>query len=80
LSQAEINWMVIEPLKSSYGDAVNINYFDINDEDMHPEIKRLVDAHNLPIPLTFINGEVVNAGYISYYDLTRRLDKMFGTE
>lgn len=72
--------MVIEPLKTSYGDAVSVNYYDINDEDLHPDIKKLIEMHNLPVPLTFINGEAVSAGYISYYDLTRRLDQMFKTE
>lgn len=72
--------MVIEPLKSGYGDAIAINYYDINDPELHPEVKGLIETHNLPIPLTFINGEAVSAGYISYYDLTRRLDQLFKAE
>ncbi|HZD60985.1 MAG TPA: hypothetical protein VE439_11125 [Anaerolineae bacterium] len=72
--------MVIEPLKSSYGDAVVINYYDVNDPELHPDVKRLIEVHNLPVPLTFINGEAVSAGYISYYDITRRLDKLFAVE
>jgi len=72
--------MIIEPLKANYGDVVAVNYYDISDEDLHPDIKRLIEEHNLPIPLTFINGESVSAGYISYYDLTRRLDKLFTAE
>jgi disulfide oxidoreductase YuzD len=72
--------MVVDPLKNNYGDAVAISYFDVNDEGLHPDIKRLIEEHNLPVPLTFINGESVSAGYISYYDLTRRIDGLFKTE
>ncbi|MBS3909507.1 MAG: hypothetical protein KGZ93_07760 [Actinobacteria bacterium] len=72
--------MIVDPLKANYGDAVAINYFDINEESLPPDIKRLIEEHNLPVPLTFINGESVSAGYISYYDLTRRIDSLFKTE
>jgi len=72
--------MVIEPLKSNYGDAVNINYYDINDRDINPDIKNLVNSHQLPFPLTFVNGEALSAGYISYYDIVRKLDEIFKTE
>lgn len=72
--------MVIEPLKSDYGDAVNISYYDINDRDINPDIKNLVNSHQLPFPLTFVNGEALSAGYISYYDIVRKLDEIFKTE
>lgn len=72
--------MIIEPLKANYGDGVAINYYDVGDANLHPDIKKLIEEHNLPVPLTFINGESVSAGYISYYDLTRRLDKLFTAE
>lgn len=69
--------MVIDPLKSGYGDAVLINYFDISSEDIHPEIKKLVETQRLPYPLTFLNGEAISAGYISYYDIVQRIDQIF---
>jgi len=70
----------MEPLKSDYGDAVNINYFDINDPDIHPDIRSLVESRQLPFPLTFVNGEALSAGYISYYDIVRKLDEIFRAE
>lgn len=72
--------MVIEPLKADYGDAVNINYFDINGDEIHPDIKQLIETHHLPFPLTFLNGEAISAGYISYYDIVRRLDQILKKE
>jgi len=69
--------MVIEPLKSGYGDAIAINYFDISSDDIHPDIKRLVESQRLPYPLTFLNGEAISAGYISYYDIVQRVDEIF---
>ncbi|MHB8840347.1 MAG: hypothetical protein ACYC56_00935 [Candidatus Aquicultor sp.] len=72
--------MVIEPLKSGYGDAVVVNYFDISSDEIHPDIKRLVESQRLPYPLTFLNGEAISAGYISYYDIVQRIDKLFKEE
>ncbi len=72
--------MVIEPLKSGYGDAVVVNYFDISSDEIHPDIKKLVESQRLPYPLTFLNGEAISAGYISYYDIVQRIDKIFREE
>lgn len=72
--------MVIEPVKSNYGDAVNINYVDINEDGLSDEVKKIVHTYNLPYPVTFINGEAVSAGYISYYDLASKLDQLFKAE
>ncbi|MDI6715503.1 MAG: hypothetical protein QME63_00980 [Actinomycetota bacterium] len=74
LSRAEINWKVIKPLQSDYGDIIDIHYFDVKDDGVHPSIRELVETHNLPFPLIFINGETASAGYISYYSIARKLD------
>lgn len=65
--------MVMEPLKDNYGDAVAVNYFDINDDELDPNIKQFFATHDYPFPLTFINGQAVSAGYISYFDLSGKI-------
>lgn len=72
--------MIIEPLKDSYGDAVAVNYFDIHDEDLDQRLREFFATHNYPMPLTFLNGEAVSAGYISYYDVSARIDEMLKGE
>ncbi|MDI6716835.1 MAG: hypothetical protein QME63_07815 [Actinomycetota bacterium] len=78
MSQAEINWMLIEPLKAGYGNAVNINYFDVKDENFDASVRELIERYHLPLPLTLLNGEAVSAGYVSFHDLALRIDKLLG--
>jgi len=39
-----------------------------------------VETHRLPFPLTFVNGEAISAGYISYYDIVKKLDQILDAQ
>jgi disulfide oxidoreductase YuzD len=72
--------MVVEPLKDSFGDAVNVNYFDATDDGIDSELKEIFEVHDYPFPLVFLNGELVSAGFISYYEVSERVNTVLGSE
>lgn len=65
-------------LKEKYGDKININYIDVDDDpeiDNNPDILKMIDEKAAPLPIVTIDGELIFAGGISYPLIVSELTK-----
>lgn len=69
--------MVAQHLKQRYGDAVTVDYFDLANSavrERFPEVARMIDAKEVPVPVVAIDGEVKMAGAVDFWHIADIID------
>lgn len=69
--------MVAQHLRKRYGDAIKVEYYDLGkepDREKFPEISKLIEDKDLPVPVVAINGVPTMAGVVDYWAIVEAID------
>ena len=69
--------MVAQHLRRRYGDAVRVEYYDLADDlsrGKFPEIARIIEEQDLPVPLVAIDGVLKMAGGIDFWAIAELIE------
>ncbi|MGQ9675136.1 MAG: hypothetical protein ACUVX1_05665 [Chloroflexota bacterium] len=69
--------MVAQHLRKRYGDAVRVEYYDLGkdpDRGKFPDISKLIEEKDLPVPVVAIDGVPTMAGVVDFWAIVEAID------